>query len=204
MNEMPQAAQADEHRPGKRRRRQKYSAEPLAVVPDESELGPAMLKLTPKQRAFVLELRHGPAGYGSEVRAARAAGYGPSTDGGMRRIAHQVLHNSKVQDALREVGGKLIRAAAFGAIRNTEAIANDFKHRDCLRANLALLDRGFPAETFHTVLVQKTTPETLVIASEQVLARIAELAARAGLDPLVQIEAARAKQIEGVAEPIAD
>jgi len=52
--------------------------------------------------------------------------------------------------------------------------------------------------------VQRTTPETLVIASEQVLARIAELAARAGLDPLVQIEAARAKQIEGVAEPIAD
>jgi hypothetical protein len=63
----------------------------------------------------------------------------------------------------------------------------------------------FPAETFHTVLVQKTTPETLVIASEEVLRRIGELAARAGLDPLVQIEAARAaKQIEAVAEPVAD
>jgi phage terminase small subunit len=163
-----------------------------------------MLKLTPKQRRFVLELKCGPIGYGSEVRAARAAGYGPSTDGCMRRLAHQVLHNSKVQDALREVGGKLIRAAAFQSIRNTEAIANDLKHRDCLRANLALLDRGFPTETFHTVRVERQTPEMLIVASEKVLARIAELAARAGLDPLVQIEAARAKQIEGTAEPIAD
>ena len=115
-------------------RRQKYSAEPLAVVPDESELGPAMLKLTPKQRAFVYELKVGPIGYGSEVRAARAAGYGPSTPGCLRRIAHQVLHNPKVQDALREIGGKLIRAAAFQSIRNTEMIANDLNHRDCLRA----------------------------------------------------------------------
>jgi phage terminase small subunit len=164
-----------------------------------------MLKLTAKQRRFVLELKCGPVGYGSEVRAARAAGYGPTTDGCMRRIAHQVLHHPKVQDALREVGGKLIRAAAFQSIRNTEAIANDLNHRDCLRANLALLDRGFPAETFHTVLVQKTTPETLVIASEEVLRRIGELAARAGLDPATQIEAARAaKQIEAVAEPVAD
>jgi hypothetical protein len=193
----------DEPQPRKRGR-PKYSAEPLATVPDESELGPAMLKLTPKQRRFVLELKLGPAGYGSEVRAARAAGYGPTTDGCMRRIAHQVLHNPKVQDALHEVGGKLIRAAAFQSIRNTEAIANNFKHRDCLRANLALLDRGFPTETFHHITVQKNTPEMLVIASEKVLARIAELAARAGLDPLAQTEAARVKQIEATAEPIAD
>jgi len=194
MNEMPQAAQADEHRPGKRRRRQKYSAEPLAVVPDESELGPAMLKLTERQRRFVMELKCGPVGYGSEVRAAKAAGYGTptSSDNYLRFAAHDVLHNPKVQDALREVGGKLIRAAAFQSIRNTEAIANDLNHRDCLRANLALLDRGFPTETFHHITVQKTTPEMLVVASEKVLARIAELAARA------------AKQIEGVAEPIDD
>jgi hypothetical protein len=141
----------------KRRRRRKYSAEPLAAVPDEASLGPAMLALTPKQRQFVLELRHGPAGYGSEIRAARAAGYGAasSSDLYLRVQAHQVLHHPKVQDALREVGGKIIRAGAFESIKTTTAIANDLNHKDCLKANLALMDRGgFAVETHHLVTVE--------------------------------------------------
>ncbi len=63
----------------KRHRRPKYSAEPTVIVPDEEDLGPCMLACTPKQRRFVLELRNGPAGYGSEIKAARAAGYGSPT-----------------------------------------------------------------------------------------------------------------------------
>src|SRR5262245_53850422 len=102
----------------------KYSAAPLAVVPDEADLGPAMRKLTEKQRRFVLELRDGPAGYGSEVRAARAAGYGTatSTDLALRVEAHRVLHNEKVQAALVEVGHKLISVGAFQSIRTTVEI----------------------------------------------------------------------------------
>src|SRR5712691_8378480 len=113
--------------PPKRRRRQKYSAAPLATVPDEADLGPAMLKLTARQRQFVMELRHGPAGYGSEIRAAKAAGYGSPTSSALslRVMAHQVLHNAKVQDALREIGGKVIRAEAFQSIKTTSAIARD-------------------------------------------------------------------------------
>ena len=81
--------------PRKRNRRQKYSAAPLAVVPDESDLGPAMLALTPRMRRFVLELCHGPVGYGSEIRAAKAAGY-TGTDGAIKVTAHRTLHNEKV------------------------------------------------------------------------------------------------------------
>jgi hypothetical protein len=56
---------------------------------------------------------------------------------------------------LREVGGKLIRASAFTAIRQTEKIANDIEHQDCLKACLALMDRGgFAVETHHTVTVE--------------------------------------------------
>src|SRR6266436_6248421 len=79
-------------RPKRRHRSRKYSAEPLAVVPPVEDLGPCMLALTPKQRAFVMELRAGPAGYGSEVRAARAARYGTptSSDGSMKVMAHNV------------------------------------------------------------------------------------------------------------------
>jgi len=146
-------------KPKKRsRRKRKYSSAPLVpALPDEETLGPCMRALTEKQRRFVLELRHGPAGYGSEIRAARAAGYGKptSSDLVLRVEAHRTLHNPKVQEALREVGGKIIRAEAFQSIKNTVAIANDLQHRDCLKANLALMDRGgFAVETSHHVTVE--------------------------------------------------
>jgi hypothetical protein len=142
----------------KRRRSRKYSAEPLAPIPDNDEsLGPCMRLLNAKQRRFIWELKYGPVGYGSEVRAARAAGYGTptSSDGSMRVLAHQALHSPRIQDALREVGAKIIRAEAFQSIRNVTAIASDLKHRDCLKANIVLMDRGgFAPETVHHVVVQ--------------------------------------------------
>jgi hypothetical protein len=183
-------------RPKHRHRSRKYSAEPLAVVPPVEDLGPCMAALTPKQRAFVMELRAGPAGYGSEVRAARAARYGTptSSDGSMKVMAHNVLHNPKVQEALREVGIRIIRAEAFQSIKNTAAIANDREHRDCLKANLALLDRGgFAVETVHHVTVERSQ-EMIVIATDEVIERIRQLAMKAGLDPDKQV-----KQIEAVA-----
>jgi hypothetical protein len=189
----------------KRYRRRKYSSEPTVVVPPEEDLGPCMLALNPYQRRFVLELRNGPVGYGSEVRAARAAGYGTptSSDVSVRNLANQVLHNAKVQAALKEVGHRIIRAASFQSIQNTISIANDLEHRDCLKANLALLDRaGFAAETFHHVTVEKTAPDMVVIATAEVLAQIRQLAIDAGLDPARQVAAA--KQIEGVATEVKD
>jgi phage terminase small subunit len=168
----------------KRHRSRKYSAEPLVAAIPESELGPAMLACTERQRRFVLELRHGPAGYGSEIRAARAAGY-TGTDDALKVTAHRTLHNQKVQDALREVGYRMIRAASFTAIKNVEAIANDLKHHDCLKANLALLDRGgFAIETVHNVKVEHEHEYRVTVNAEEALERIRQLAARAGMDAL--------------------
>ena len=194
----------------KRRRRQKYCAEPLAVVPDNDEsLGPCMRALTPKQRRFVMELRYGPAGYGSEVRAARAAGYGTSTssDVAMRVLAHQALHSPRIQDALREVGHRIIRAEAFQSIRNVTAIANDLNHRDCLKANLALMDRGgFSVETVHNIIVQHKTDYTKQALEELATfrrlgverARLEEIFGRDGLYHLEQqLDTAQPKMIEG-------
>jgi len=138
----------------KRRRSQKYSGIPTVAVPPDEELGPAMLALSPIRRRFVMELANGPSGYGSDVHAARAAGFA-GDDATLRTAATKALHNHKVQDALREVGGKLIRASAFAAIQQTEKIANDLQHRNCLKACLALMDRGgFAVETHHTVTVE--------------------------------------------------
>jgi hypothetical protein len=141
----------------KRYRRIKYSAKPVASVPDEASLGPAMKALSPRLRQFVLELSAGPVGdYGSSVRAARAAGLGTptSSDVSMRNLAYQALHDPRVQEALHEVGVKIIRAASFMALRNLEAIAGDKNHKDAFKACLALVDRGFPLQTEHKVTVE--------------------------------------------------
>jgi hypothetical protein len=202
--------------PQKRNRGRKYSAAPLVtddmVTADES-LGPCMRLLTPKQRRFVLELRHGPAGYGSEIRAARAAGYGSptSSDLSMRQLAHQALHNPKVQDALRELGGKIIRAEAFQSIKTTSAIARDLTHKDCFKANLALMDRGgFAVETHHHVTVEHVdhdaeavgelrTLKSLGVAPEKLL----ELFGRNGLtrfERLLALEDTRRSEAARVIE----
>jgi hypothetical protein len=102
----------------------------------------------------VLELHHGPAGYGSEIRAACAAGYTGNVEA-IKERATRLIHDAKVQAALREVEYRLIRAAAFQAIRNVETIANDLTHPHCLKANLAFLDcGGFAIETVHNVKVE--------------------------------------------------
>jgi hypothetical protein len=166
----------------KRHRSRKYSAEPLVVAIPEDDLGPAMLALKERQRRFVLELRHGPAGYGSEIRAVRAAGF-RGTEGALRVTASRLMHAPKVQDALREVGFRFIRASAFQAIKNVETIANDLGHHDCLKANLALLDRGgFAIETVHNVKVEHS--HHVAVDTEKALARIRELAAKAGIKAL--------------------
>jgi hypothetical protein len=190
----------------KRQRSRKYSAEPLVVVPDHDEsLGPAMQRLTPKQRRFVMELRYGPVGYGSEVRAARAAGYGTptSSDMSLRVLAHQALHSPRIQVALREVGGKIIRAEAFQSIRNVTTIANDFNHKDCLKANLCLLDRGgFAVETHHTITVEHVDHDAEAVGELRTLKglgvareRLEELFGKNGLtrfERLLALEDARA------------
>jgi phage terminase small subunit len=169
-----------------RRQRPKYSAAPLVGEIDESSLGPCMKALTEKQRRFVLELQIGPSGYGSAVRAVRAAGYGTPTSTGnaMKVAAHRTLHNPKVQAALREVGGKQIRVEAFQSIQAIAAIARNPKHRDALKAALALMDRGgFGVETVHRVEVEHDHKHS-IRATPEVLERIRQLAEAAGLKAL--------------------
>jgi phage terminase small subunit len=183
----------------RRRRSRKYSATPLVGEIVESALGPCMLALTAKQRRFVLELQRGPAGYGSAVRAVRAAGYGTPTSSSraLRVEAHRALHNPKIQEALREVGGKIIRAEAFQSIQTTASIARNMKHKDCLKANLALMDRGgFGVETVHHVEVEH---KHAIEATPKVLERIRQLALAAGLNP-----AALPPTIDATAEQITE
>jgi phage terminase small subunit len=141
-------------RPAKRHRSRKFPAEPLAAVPDAASLGPAMRELTAMQRRFCYELHSGVPGYGSLIRAAKAAGYSGS-DLVISVIANQLLHHDKVQAGLKELGHKRINAAAFQVIKNVEAIAADLQHPHCLKAAEMLLNRGgFGVETTHHVTVE--------------------------------------------------
>jgi hypothetical protein len=176
------------------RRPRRYSDEPLAAVPPEEYLGPAMKALSLPLRQFVMELRDGPMGYGSEIRAARAAGLcrSDATDSQWRQMAHYAVHSDKVQEAMREVGGKLIRAAAYQSIRNVITIASDMAHRDCLKANQMLLDRGFPLQTEHKVTVEHVDRNKQSLEELQVLIRLGvtrdKLEATFGKDGLFHLE----------------
>jgi hypothetical protein len=127
-----------------RHRRPQFSPRPLVPQLDPESLGPAMTALPPKLRQFVMEIAVGPLGAGANVRAARAAGLGtPETpDSVMATLAYDTLHTDRVQRALKEVGDKRIVTASFKAIRAVEDIAFNPKHKDQLKAALALMDRG--------------------------------------------------------------
>jgi hypothetical protein len=145
----------DEPRPAKRHRSRKYSSTPLAVMPDVESMGPALRALSPKARRFILELRDGPSGYGSIIRAARVAYGEAGSNAALKVTACEALQDAKVQAAMLEVGLKKITAAAFQAIGNVERIANDARDPNCFKANIELMNRGgFAPQTHHTVTVE--------------------------------------------------
>jgi hypothetical protein len=174
-----------------------------------------MRQLTVKMRKFVLELACGPSGYGSLVRAAKAAGYGTakSTESAIKVSAHRVLYDPRVQEALREVGGKLLRTEAFLGINVLVAIARDPTHKDRLKAAVELMNRGgFAAVTHHTVTVEhkidytKQALEELATFRRLGVARerLEEIFGRDGLYHLEQQLDAQPKLIEGEVVAAAD
>jgi hypothetical protein len=169
------AVEDTEPAPPKRKyhRRRKYPDTPLVGDIDQSTLGPAMLALSPQRQRFVAELCFGPAGYGSEIRAARCAGW-TGNEAALKVTASRAL----------EVGFRQIRAASLNAIRNIEAIANDLTNPAvALKANLALIDRaGLGVETVHTMKVEHS--HHVAIDAQKALERIRELAVKAGVPAL--------------------
>jgi hypothetical protein len=172
----------------KRRKRRRMGtlnvlSEPLPVV-EGTEWGPAMKELpSDRHRAFVLALYQVPPGYGAHVKAAKLAGFGSSTSSAKSWsvIATRLAHDERILEALREEDQKRIRASAPRAIRALQNIIEDPDHRDHARGIGMVLDRVHPVETTHHVKVEHR--RTVVVATEEVLARIAALAAQAGLDP---------------------
>jgi hypothetical protein len=158
---------------------------------DVPEFGPHMLALAnDRQRKFVAALYDEDApikGAGLLLYAARKAGYGnaqgTTTDQALSVIASRIVHDERVQAAIAEYSRTTIRAISPEAIRALREVIRDPKHRDHMRAISAIADRVYPIEQTHTVKVEDNRPPSIE-ATERVLARINELAVRAGLPPL--------------------
>jgi nucleotide-binding universal stress UspA family protein len=177
----------------KRRRKPKrgkpnaLSADVMAALApgDGADWGPKMKALpSDRHRIFVLSLYQIPRGHGAQVKAAKMAGFGTATTSAnsWSVIASRLAHDDKILEALREEDERRIRASAPRAIRALEHLIETPDHKDHGRAIGMVLDRVHPAETTHTLKVEHRVP--VMVATAEVLERIAKLAARAGLDPL--------------------
>lgn len=151
------------------------------------EDGPAMRALAnDKQRAFVRALFDAPSKDGRIIWAARVAGYGTetSTNKVLSTIGARLHTSEPIQAAIAEHSQRVLRGLSPSAIKALEDLIADPKHRDHARGIAMILDRSDPLQTTHNVIVDHRSERQLVAATKEVIARIHELAQRAGLKEL--------------------
>ncbi|HEY8336714.1 MAG TPA: hypothetical protein VIQ05_23220 [Tardiphaga sp.] len=133
-------------------------------------------------------------GHGAAARAARAAGFGTETSStaSIATISSRLMHNDAVIDAMREYGEQFLRGAGPTALRALEKLILTPSHKGHERAVAAVVDRLYPVETVQTLNVRHDATPAFR-ATADVLARIAEVAARLGIDsrglpPLIDVK----------------
>lgn len=132
-----------------------------------------------KMRAFVAGFIE--SGGRNALRVAMAAGYSPGNPGAAKVSAHRLLHDGRIQEAMREEGSRRLGAGVIaGASTLIQFIEDDsLSAKDRMRAIEMLFNRsGLPASTEvkHTIVHQDETEEGL-------LRRLAAAAKVLGVDP---------------------
>lgn len=151
------------------------------------EYGPAMLALgNDKQRAWVSAYFDAPKNDGRILFATRAAGYGTpeSSTKSLSVIGSRLHTNAKIQAALAEESYRRLRGLAPSAVKALENLLDDPHHKEHGRAIGLILERTDAVTTTHNVVVERRDQQDITRATAQVLARIEELATRAGLKQL--------------------
>jgi hypothetical protein len=150
------------------------------------ENGPKMRELNPRQQAFVCALFDAPRKDGRIIWAARVAGYGTptSTNKSLSVIGSRLNVSDKIQAAIAEESQRRLRSLSPTAVQALENLLANPEHRDHARGIGMVLDRADPLQTTHNVVVENKTPREFERATKAVLARIEELARRAGLPAL--------------------
>ena len=156
---------------------------------DERDLGPAMQRLTVRQREFVNALLQGC----TQKEAARRAGYSANSEGSLEVEGTRQAHKALVQAAIQEEGFKLIRSNGPKSIAVLASIAANTgaKDRDRIAAAVALLDRGgFGSISSHRVDVHHHEP------SEEVSARLAAACSELGFTSEMTARALRVSTLD--------
>lgn len=150
-------------------------------------MGPAMQKLTEKQRRFVMAWIQ--LGGKNQTRAAMSAGYNfdPNKTNSIEVIASTLAHNPKIQEAMLE----LARAGIQGkgsviAMETLLEIASNpaAEKKDRIAASNSILSRaGISEKTEHKVAVTHQD-----ITSDQAIKKLEDFSKKYGLDPAKVIE----------------
>jgi hypothetical protein len=151
-----------------------------------ADLGPAMLKLTPKQRKFVLALFEAPRSHGEGTFAAEMAGYQAKSRDVLGVIASQLKADPKIQAAIAETSRLYLTALGPAAVRSARRVLNNPKHRDHGRVLGIVFDRVSPVQSTALVKVEHEAAPSMR-ATAEVLERIMQLAARAKVPPMIDV-----------------
>ena len=118
--------------------------------------------------------------------AARSAGYGTATSSNksLSVIGGRIVHAPEVQQAIAEFSRQVLRAIPPAALRALKDLIANPKHPHHMKAIAAVIDRTDPLQTTHNVIVDHRSERQLTAATAEVIARIHELAKRAGLAQL--------------------
>ena len=135
--------------------------------------GPAMLALTPRQRAFVLALYELPATRGSLAAAAARAGYSSKNKKSLNQMAHALWNSDKIRRAFQETGYRYIGHTAVQAIKAAKELIYRPEHPDHLRACRMFIDRGWPLETLSKQQIDVTHTQRVEL-DPRILMRLAE------------------------------
>lgn len=150
-------------------------ANELVVPIADSEFGPAMRRLTERERKFVV------AWYllgGNQSRAYVAAGYAAPNRNTIDANASAVAHRPKVLAAIKEYAHSRLGSMVPLALSAMEEILRDPGHKDRAKVIQMVTDRtGLHATTEHKVTVEHTDDR------EEKLRRLAALAKANGVDP---------------------
>lgn len=159
----------------------------IAPIEDAEHFGPAMAKLSPQQRAWVLAfLKTGAKQNATE--AARAAGYGATSPNEERRTQAcavtgcRLKKDPRILAAIKEVSEDTFKLAAYEATATQLEIMRDSSAAPAarLKASEAILARS-GMQIVNKTEVEHThrTPDT----EAALVKRIAKMASNLGIDP---------------------
>lgn len=164
-----------------------HTVAPIAPVEDASEFGPAMAKLLPQQRAWVMAFLA--TGHSQNATAAaKAAGYGANSATPERHLqtcqvtGYRLRHDPKIQEAIKELSKSKFKIAAHLATSELVLLLDNPDPKVKLKAiDMVLARTGLGAAQEVNVNHNHSYAD---MDDKAMIRRIAQLAQDQGMDPI--------------------